>query len=239
MEQPRLHTRSFTVSLGRRFFGFLLNMESKMPLPRKQISSNMLRLGREEYVKNYRAGAYGDAQEIDGYKVEFIPQHGALNLLIWNPIQPCVQLILHEGDTTASLDWVGYDPKCTTDGKMEQGTGTKKMIRFAFRLAKERGTTHIELMDDAKVMCKGKNMRLGPMYFLKYGMTWYEKYFGFQPREPYRKEYEDAKRRRLELLDPVFLSKQPCEYFDMKVVGELFRTIKLDHYYLMSWVKEL
>lgn len=200
----------------------------------------MMRMGNHEYCKKYRAGAYVDAQTIEDYKVEYAKQDGSQSILIWSPKEPCVHIVLYDNDTTASLIWVGYDAKCTIQGNMERGTGTRKMLDFAFRLAKQCGATQIELMDDAKVDCKGKKVDLSPMYFLQHGMTWYESKFGFQPHDEYKEEYALMKENRKKL-DVAFLQKQPCDYFTRSTVKQLLRQLDGDRdvFYRMSWVKTL
>lgn len=200
----------------------------------------MMRSGNHTFCKKFRAGSYDDAQIIEGYKVEFAKQEGSHSILIWNPTEPCVHIVLYDNDTTASLIWVGYDSKCTIDGNMPKGTGTQKMLKFAFRLAKEHGATRIELMDDAKIDCNGKKIELSPMYFLQNGTTWYEAKFGFQPRQEYIEEYNTMKKNRT-LLDIAFLKKQTCDYFTRDVVRTLLRQIDGDKdvFYRSSWILTL
>lgn len=200
----------------------------------------MMRMGNHDYCKKFRGGAYTDAQVIEDYKVEFAKQEGSQNILIWNPLEPCVHIVLYDNDTTASLIWVGYDAKCTLDGNMERGTGTRKMLDFAFRLAKQHGATQIELMDDAKIQCNGKKVDLSPMYFLQFGVTWYESKFGFQPRDEYKEEYARMKENRKNL-DIPFLRSQPCSYFTRSTVRALLRELDGDRdvFYLTSWINTL
>lgn len=192
----------------------------------------MMRTGNHNYCKKFRAGSYTDAQTIGDYKVEFARQEDSLSILIWNPIEPCVHIVLYDNDTVASLIWVGHDSKCTVEGNM---------LNFAFQLVKERGATHIELMDDAKIDCGETKIELSPMYFLQYGMTWYESKFGFQPKKEYASEYETMKRNRELLLDIPFLKTQKCEYFTRDTVRSLLRKIDGDKdiFYKTSWIKTL
>jgi hypothetical protein len=206
----------------------------------KIVPAAMMRMGRHDYCKKFRAGAYADAQLIDDFKVEVIRQEGSSGILIWNPKEPCVQIVVHDGDTTASLVWVGYDPACTVNGNMPRGTGTQRMLNLAFRLAKQHGATHIELMDDAKIDCHDKKIDLSPMYFLQHGATWYESKFGFQPREEFIEEYAEMK-RNWKALDSSFFRAQPCEYFTRQTVRPILRQIEGDRdiFYRLSWVKKL
>jgi hypothetical protein len=207
----------------------------------KKVSATMLRMGHYEYCKSFRAGSYADAQQIDDYKVEYARQEDSLSILIWNPKEPCVHIVLYDNDSTASLIWVGYDSKCTVQGNMPRGTGTQTMIDFAFGLAKKHGATHIELMDDAKIICDGKKIELAPMYFLQYGVTWYESKFGFQPNSDYISEYQRMKENRSQSLDIPFLRQQKCEYFTRDTVRSLLRKIDGDKdvFYKTSWIKTL
>ena len=200
----------------------------------------MMRMGNHEYCKNFRAGAYADSQIIEDYRVEFAKQKDSQSILIWSPKEPCVHIVVCDNHTTASLIWVGYDAKCNIQGNMEGGTGTRKMLEFAFRFAKQHGVTHIELMDDAKVECNGKKIDLSPMYFLAHGMTWYESKFGFQPRDEYKEEYAEMKENRKKL-DIQFLQKQPCDYFTGSTVRSILRELEGDRevFYRTSWIKTL
>ena len=206
----------------------------------KTVPAMMLRMGHHDFCKKFRGGYYADAQFIEDYKVEFMKQEGSYSILIWNPIQPCVNIVIFEGDPTASLVWVGYDPKCTIQGNMPRGTGTQKMLNFAFRLAKQHGATQIELTDDAKIDCDGKKIDLSPMYFLQHGSTWYESKFGFQPREEYAEDYAEMK-KNWKTLDTAFLKQQTCDYFTKQNVRPLLSHINGDRdvFYRMSWVKRL
>lgn len=202
------------------------------------VSSTMMRNGNHSYCKSFRAGSYANAKVIDGYRVEYLRQEGSLSILIWNPVEPCLHIVLYDTDSVASLIWVGYDGKCTVDGKMERGTGTRRMLQFAFDLAKREGATHIELMDDAKIDCDGKKIELSPMYFLQHGMTWYEAKFGFQPHEQYRDEYAEMKRNRDRLKG---LDQKTCSFFTRSNVKTLLREIEGDRdvFYKMSWILKL
>ena len=90
------------------------------------------------------------------------------------------------------------------------------MIKFALNLIRESGAKSVQLDDRATVICKGKEVKLGPMYFFKTGQTWYEKYFGFEPirnKELYVKVKEIQKTLGLE--------NKPCDYFTDKVIYDL------------------
>lgn len=186
-----------------------------------------------------RGGRYEDSKIIDKYKVEYYDDDGYLTILIWNPDRPCMQMILDPEDNDATITDILYSPKCTIYGDMTQGEGTRGMITFAIDLLKENGAKMIHLSDNSSIVCKdGTKIRLGPMYFLRNGVTWYEKYFGFEPDEKYVKMYENAKKKRLDLLDVKFLNLQKCEYFKDDIISELFQKIGLQFQFI-SWVKHL
>ena len=58
---------------------------------------------------------------------------------------------------------------------MKRGSETRDMMNFAFQLMKDNGATKVQLTDKSTVLCNGKTIKLGFMYFFKYGKTWYEK----------------------------------------------------------------
>jgi hypothetical protein len=77
------------------------------------------------------------------------------------------------------------------------------------------------------------------MYFLKYGVTWYEKYFGFEPESKYKKVYNDAKKSRIDLLDIGFVSTQPCDFFDFETLTEIFKYMRISGFSEIVWTKKL
>lgn len=169
-----------------------------------------------------KGGSYLTAKQVGNYKVEYFDDDNELQLTIWNPDRPCIVIVLIKDIETAILNLVEYDTRCTTDGRMERGTGTRKMITFALDLIKESGAKSVQLDDRATVICSdGTQVKLGPMYFFKTGQTWYEKYFGFQPirnKELYLKAKEIRK--------TLGVSDKPCNYFTDDVVYELMLQTK-------------
>ena len=181
---------------------------------------------------------YDESETIGEYKVDYDIDEHITRILIWNPTEPCMVIALGNGDDrTASIDAIKFNPKCTIDGRMKRGDGTRKMIQFGIDLARKRGATQISLSDNSTIVCDGKKIDLGAMYFLKYGMTWYEKYFGFQPSERHRTAYENAKENRQRKLDIEKLKELPCSEFTDDFIDDMFDHIKLKIFHRIEWVK--
>jgi hypothetical protein len=177
------------------------------------VQRSLKRLGRTERWAGYLGGSYETARTIGDYKVEFsTPAEGATQIIIWNRVNPCISIYI--ADEEAVLNTLRYSPHCTIDGQMKRGEGTKKMLEFAFGLAKEHGAKTVQLQDESTVQCGDETILLGPFYFFQYGTTWYEKHFGFYPIPKYRAEYEHAKElwKKLEIGDVSCL-----EFTDAKV----------------------
>jgi hypothetical protein len=113
------------------------------------------------------------------------------------------------------------------------------MIQFSLDLLKSKGVTTVSLSDKTKIDCNGIKIDLSAMYFLKYGVTWYEKYFGFYPAARFQKSYEIAKKKRVELLDIDYISRQPCDFFDYETIEYAFQRMELVSFYNYEWVKKL
>lgn len=198
-------------------------------------------IGKSNLIYKFsRGGGYKDAKIIGDFKVETVDDDDRLIVYIWNPDRPCMVMFLDRETGDVALNDVDYNPKCTVKGNMSRGEGTRGMMTFAMTLMKENGAKTMTLSDNSYIPCEdGTKTPLGPMYFLKNGVTWYEKYFGFKPDERYAADYDTVKKRRLELLDIKFLSSQKCEYFTPKVIKDLFTRIGFTFFYAMSWVKQL
>lgn len=111
---------------------------------------------------------------------------------------------------------------------MKRGEGTRDMLAVAFDIAKSRGAERIQLQDESTITCdSGETIKLGPFSFIRTGMTWYEKHFGFKPLPEFQEEYDVAKHLRKQLpLDD--LRAKPCSYFDRKTTGRILRELDLD-----------
>ena len=195
--------------------------------------------GRDQQWLRYMVGkGYAESETVGEYKVDYDESDDQLRILIWNPTTPCMVMAIDKlGDKTASMDLVNFDPKCTLAGKMKRGDGTRNMIQFGIDLAKTKGATQLSLTDKSTIDCEGLKIDLAGMYFLKYGMTWYEKYFGFKPAERFRKAYETAKDMRIQHLDIEKLKQQPCGYFTDETIQDLFAHIRFTSFYRFEWVK--
>lgn len=200
------------------------------------IYSDMYSLGLMKKWKSgiMRGGNYTTAKRIGDYKVEYFDDESELQLTIWNPDRPCIVIVLIKDMETAILNMVEYDTRCTIDGKMEKGVGTRKMIQFALQLIKNAGAKVVQLDDRATVICKGKEIKLGPMYFFRNGQSWYEKYFGFQPIRN-KDLYVKAKA----IQKTLGLENKECDYFTNDVVYDLMRKTDYDKINEYGWEKLL
>lgn len=204
--------------------------------------SQLKRLGRDNHWLKHAMAGGGEStiRIIENYKIEIREDDKEVWFVIKSKDVDCIRASLYKDDNTASLLTAKYDAGCTIDGNMVRGEkGTRKMIHIALDLLKEYGATSVALMDNSTVPCEGEDIDLGAMYFLKYGMAWYEKYFGFQPTERHRKAYEQAKEMRLRYLDTEKLKDLPCSYFTDEFIDDLFDHIKLKIFYRIEWVKHL
>lgn len=209
----------------------------KMPL-RSRMMSTLKGMGRKDQWRRYMTGkGYTDAKVIGKYKVQYDEDERDTRILVWNPNRPCVAMVIDKADNTAVIDSIEYDPDCTIDERMVLGEGTREMLEFSLDLLKSTGVKKVFLTDRSTIDCNGNDISLGRMYFLKHGMTWYERYFGFQPIEGVQDEYVLAKKNRIELLDVEYVSAQPCDFFDDKTMREIFRYIGLEGFSDIVWVK--
>jgi hypothetical protein len=153
-------------------------------------------LQRTDQLRRYMGGRYSDATTLGSYKVEVDEDERDIRALLWNPDRPYVVLAIDKEDHIAVIDSIEYDPRCTIDGAMERGTGTRAMVQFMIDFAYAHGATRIQLTDQSTIRCSnGMECRLGLFYFLHTGMTWYERWFGFQPIGREREAYQRAKER--------------------------------------------
>ena len=177
--------------------------------------SSLYHLKRRDIWTKYGSG-YADSKTIGKYKVEFDDDGDDLRMFIWSKDRPCVVIALSKSLKVAVLDGVYYSPECSIDGKMKRGEGTREMIQFALDMMRENGAESVELTDKSTVVCNGKEIKLGLMYFFKYGQTWYEKYFGFKPIN-HKEDYELAKK----IQKTLNLQDKPCDYFTPNVIKDL------------------
>ena len=199
------------------------------------LKNSIKNVGRTEEWGRFNGGGFNDAEIVDIYRVELNDEEKDLRMFIWSKSRPCINIVLSKDDDIAVMDGVYYNPGCTVDGNMIRGDGTRKMVNFAIKYIKSKGAKEIQLSDNSDVTCNGKSIRLGPMYFLKFGVTWYEKYFGFKPTEEYAKEYEEAKALQKQLN----LQDKPCDYFTNKVIDKIFNDMGISFFYKIGWFKKL
>ena len=199
------------------------------------------RLGRTNHWMKHAMMGGGETQTriIDGYKVEITEDNEAIKFLIKSQRVHCIEMSVYKDDNIASFLTAMYDAGCTIDGNMVRGTGTRKMIQIGLDLLKEYGATQVVMTDTSNIPCDGKDIDLGAMYFLKHGMTWYEKYFGFKPAERHRESYEDAKKMRKKHLDIAKLKDLPCSHFTDEFIRREFARIGFTNFYIIEWTKSL
>ena len=199
------------------------------------LKNSIKNVGRNEQWGRYIGGDFKDSEIIHTYRVQLNHDKKDLRMFIWSRVRPCVNIVLSKEDNVAVMDGIYYNPGCTIDGKMIRGEGTRKMVRFAITYIKSKGAKEILLSDNSDILCNGKMISLGAMYFLKFGVTWYEKYFGFKPVERFAKTYESAKilQKQLNLQD------KPCDYFTDSVINHLLSKVELAIFYKIAWSKKL
>ncbi len=201
-------------------------------------------LGRDErwnmYRSTFKGGDYESAETIGKYKVEIDNEHPDYErIFILNPKRPCIAIDYDKRDKYAALNTVEYDPKCTTDGQMKRGSGTKQMMEFALDLLKKRGVKKVQLTDNSTVNCEGIQVSLKLMYFFKHGETWYEKHFGFKPTTEYTEAYENSKNLRK---DNFYLDKivdAPCELFTPTNLKKFVKRVEFEFHPSIIWEKDL
>lgn len=206
------------------------------------LEERMSRLLRSTNREKYCGGAnYANAKQLGNYKAEFYEiDSSTLHFILWaDERKRCVDVILHSPENIASLSLLEYNPSCSVDGKMKHGKDTRDMLFFTLRFLKKKGIREVSLMDNSRIECNGTKIHLAPMYFLKYGQTWYEKYFGFKPTEKYKDKYEEMKRRRETMLSVSHLSQMPCDFFTEDVVDNLFEHIGFVFLEKIEWTKKL
>lgn len=187
----------------------------------QHMTATLKHLGYNEWWSRYRGGSYDTAKQIGLYKVEIQEDNPYLDILIWNPKNPCVHLMIDMRDKIAVLNSVGYNAQCTIHGRMKRGEDTRKMIEFAFGLAKKYGATKIQLTDKLTFECDGKEVDLSMYSLFKYGKTWYENRFGFYPVGQRKEEFERM-RARIPHMD------KQCSFFTPDNVNKLSSQYHMD-----------
>lgn len=202
--------------------------------------SSLKGMGRNVLWSRYgTGGGYEDAIQVGKYKVEIEDNDDDMRIFIWNPKEPCINMVLDKRDYVGVLDAIKYNPDCTTPEQMKRGKDTRDMVDFAIDFLQKNGAKSVSLSDKSTIQCGKEEVHLGQMYFLKYGMTWYEKYFGFKPATKFKKRYEEMKQRRIDILNIEFLSKQSCDFFDIDTIRDIFEHIRFVDFFLIEWIKQL
>jgi hypothetical protein len=195
-------------------------------------------MGMDDVWRRYRGGGYTEAHQIGPYRIERANDKDDTRIILWNPTRPCVTMVIDRTNNEAAMDAVEYDPDCTSPEKMKRGEGTRAMVDFCLEYLRGERVKKVQLTDRSTIRCNGVRVNLSVMYFLKYGHTWYEKYFGFRPRPDYAEEYEELKEAR-KLLDIELVQQQPCESFTRSLLRQLPIKINLDFLQVMVWEKTL
>lgn len=167
--------------------------------PYSRMLQSLKILGKDEMYNRYRkfaGGGYQEAIQVGKYKVEYSNDSGDTRIMFYHPTGICINMVISKYDDNAVLDFVNYHPDCTSPEKMKRGDDTREMVEFAFSLLREEGCKKVELTDASTIQCGSQEVKLGQMFFLKYGMTWYEKHFGFQPFGKYAGLFEKAREER-------------------------------------------
>ena len=172
------------------------------------------RLSRDNRARCYIGGSYETSQIIGKYKVQIDNEKEYTRILIWNPNVPCLAVDIDKSDNVAVLNQFLYDSKCTTDGKMQRGQGTREMMKFAFDLMRKYGATKVQLTDMSYFYCNGMKVNLSVYNLFKYGKTWYERCFQFYPIGRHAKEFE-------ELRANIPRIHKPCEYFTQDTIAKI------------------
>ena len=193
------------------------------------LKNSIIQIGRVDHWSTMNGGGFDDSQIIGQYRVDIQNEDDSIRMFIWSNSRPCINISLSLIDYVAVMDGVYYHPTCSVNGKMERGEGT---LEFAIDFIKSKGAKEIQLADNSTVTCNGKKIRLGLMYFFKFGKTWYETYFGFKPTEKYREKYENAKRN-------LILQDKPCDYFTDDILDDLSKEYNITFFPYIAWTKSL
>lgn len=221
-------------------------MSTVRPFSNGMLEPILIRLLRRLNVQHtdfrFAGGGRETLHRIQAYTVSYIVYDDQYNrFTIWDVHGlTCVDAYVDKQDMTATMN-LQYKNTCTVDGRMERGRGTRDMINFAFRFLKANGIKSVHIMDEATVPCKGKRVLLGAMYFLKHGVTWYEKTFGFVPAPRCVKWVEKARESRLRILNIPALQTAPCDIFTDDWVNMMFSRLDggRDFLHRTEWIKYL
>jgi hypothetical protein len=128
-------------------------------------------------------------------------------------------MFLHPADIVCVID------KSDKVASLSGHTRSELDINAVFDIVKKRGATTVYRVSTSNDV----------LDFFKYGQTWYEKYFGFQPEAKYTERYACAK----EIQKTIGLETKPCSYFTNDVLDDLLAETKLVFLYNVVWEKHL
>lgn len=116
----------------------------------------------------------------------------------------------------ATIQWIGFNKKCSVRNDLLNGEGTRHMVRVAMTIVINafNWITKFKLTDASRVKCiEGLEMSLANLSFVTNGKSYYEKYLrAYLQHEEYRTKYGEASKV---LSDPY--KKLPIQDF-----GDLF-----------------
>jgi len=102
--------------------------------------------------------------------------------------RPCFQMkIIGEVATLQSLER-GDD--CFVD----RYNNSKDLVHAAFKIAKTKGCTKFELVDNSFISCPGNRFSLANLYFLTHGQTWYESILKIKIEDYSEKQMEEFRK---------------------------------------------
>ncbi len=189
-------------------------------------------LHRGEQVGRYMGGIYaGPPVEIDGYRVRSYETEKDLEMSIYNSDNHCVVFTLDKSDKVAVVSLVNYMRR---HAPIVDSENTVALVQFALNKIREHGGKCVRVMDRLLIDQPENSKRiLSLIYFIKYGMTWYEKHFGFQIDETHKKEHETSK----ELRNTISF-QEPYDYSNEQEM-EYIRRMELSTLFYAAWEKNL
>jgi hypothetical protein len=107
----------------------------------------------------------------------------------------CMLILIDSPDaTTATLQSVSYDERCSSNEPMPRKIGTRAMVKGAFACIQMLfpKIETLSLTDETTLECNGKKVANANMSFILHGKTWYERAFGAEPVD--KENYEELRR---------------------------------------------
>lgn len=202
------------------------------------LKNSIINVGRIDDWVRFICGPFADNEIIGDYRIQLSDEDEDLRMFIWYKTHPCFNIVLFKHDNVAIMDGLYYNPDCfcTISG---EALMARKIVDFTISYIKSKGAVEVQFSDSVCVHRNIKDTHLGPLYFLKFGQTWYERYFGFKPTAEYAKKYEEAKIRQSALSISLNLQDKPCDYFTNEIVDELFYQLKISLFPYICWFKKV